>query len=65
MTKIAHFDGARVIVGVDTREDEHVVLAIAGLGVRPGEHRLRCTSAGASAIPVTSTASWTTSIEML
>ena len=46
MTKIAHLDDARVIVGVDTHKDEHVAVAIDGLGTRLGEHRLRATSVG-------------------
>ena len=48
MTTIAHFDGARVVVGVDTHKDEHVAVAIDGLGTRLGEHRLRATPAGYS-----------------
>ena len=46
MTTIAHFDGARVVVGVDTHKDEHVAVAIDGLGTRLGEHRLRVNSTG-------------------
>ena len=45
MTKIAHLDGARVIVGVNTHKDEHVAVAIDGLGTRLGEHRLRASPA--------------------
>ena len=46
MTKIAHFDAARVVVGVDTHKDEHVAVAINGLGTRLGECRHRTTPAG-------------------
>ncbi len=46
MTTIAHLDGARIVVGVDTHKDEHVAVAIDGLGTRLGEHRLRATSVG-------------------
>jgi len=46
VTKIAHLDGARVVVGVDTHKDEHVAVAVNGLGTRLGEHRLRATSVG-------------------
>jgi len=45
---IAHFDAARIVVGVDTHKDEHVAVAIDGLGTRLGEHRLRATPAGYS-----------------
>ena len=46
MTKIAYFDAARVVVGVDTHKDEHVAVAISGLGARLGEHGCRVTLAG-------------------
>ncbi len=46
MTTIAHLDGARVVVGVDTHKDEHVAVAVNGLGTRLGEHRLRSTPTG-------------------
>jgi len=46
VTKIAHFEPARVIVGVDTHKDEHVAVAIDQLGVRLGEHRIPTTPAG-------------------
>ena len=46
MITIAHLDGARVVVGVDTHKDEHVAVAIDGLGTRLGEHRLRSTPTG-------------------
>ncbi len=44
--KIAHFDAARVVVGVDTHKDEHVAVAINGLGTHLGEHNCRVTLAG-------------------
>ena len=46
MSKIAHFEAIRVVVGVDTHKDEHVAVAVDGLGVRLGEHRLRATTGG-------------------
>ncbi len=46
MTKIAHFEAKRVIVGVDTHKDEHVAVAIDGLGARLGEHRLSAATEG-------------------
>ncbi len=46
MTNIAHFDAARVVVGVDTHKDEHMAVAINGLGTRLGEYRLQATPAG-------------------
>ena len=46
MTTIAHFGSDRVVVGVDTHKDEHVAVAIDGLGARLGEHRLQATSDG-------------------
>lgn len=46
MTTIAHFGADRVVVGVDTHKDEHVAVAINGLGARLGEHRLKATSNG-------------------
>ena len=39
--KIAHFDAARIVVGVDTHKDEHVAVAINGLGTHLGEHSCR------------------------
>ena len=44
--KIVHFDAARVVVGVDTHKDEHVAVAINGLGTHLGEHSCRVTLAG-------------------
>jgi len=46
VTKIAHFEAARVVVGVDTHKDEHVAVAVDCLGARLGEHRLSTTTAG-------------------
>lgn len=46
MTTIAHSEGARVVVGVDTHKDEHVAVAVDRLGTRLGEHRLRVNSTG-------------------
>lgn len=46
LTKIAHFDAARVVVGVDTHKDEHVAVAINGLGTHLGEYRHRTTPVG-------------------
>jgi len=46
VTTIAHLGGVRAVVGVDTHKDEHVAVAIDGLGVRLGEHRLRARPAG-------------------
>lgn len=46
MTNIAQFDAARVVVGVDTHKDEHVAVAIDGLGAHLGEYRLPTTPAG-------------------
>ena len=46
MTNIAHFDATRIVVGVDTHKDEHVAVAINGLGARLGEYRHRTTPAG-------------------
>ena len=45
---IAHFDATRVVVGVDTHKDEHVAIAIDGLGARLGGYRCRATPAGYS-----------------
>lgn len=46
MTTIAHSDAGRVVVGVDTHKDEHVAVAIDGIGARLGEYRLRTTPGG-------------------
>ena len=46
MTTIAHSEGARVVIGVDTHKDEHVAVAVDRLGTRLGEHRLRVSPAG-------------------
>ncbi len=46
MSTIAHIEAKRVIVGVDTHKDEHVAVAIDGLGARLGEYRLGVTTAG-------------------
>ena len=37
---------AEVIIGVDTHKDQHVAVAIDGLGVRLGEKRVRVTTCG-------------------
>ena len=50
MTRIAHFEPVRVIVGVDTHKDEHVAVAIDQLGSRLGEHRIPTTLAGFGAL---------------
>ncbi len=44
VTRIAHFDGVWVVVGIDTHKDQHVAVAIDGLGTRLGKHRLRSTT---------------------
>ena len=46
MSTIAHNGAARVVVGIDTHKDEHVAVAVDGLGVRLGDHRLSTTIAG-------------------
>ncbi len=46
MSTIAHFEPAQVVVGVDTHQDEHVAVAIDGLGAYLGEHRISTTMAG-------------------
>ena len=46
MITIAHSEGARVVIGVDTHKDEHVAVAVDRLGTRLGEHRLRVNSTG-------------------
>ena len=46
LSTIAHNGAARVVVGIDTHKDEHVAVAVDGLGVRLGDHRLSTTTAG-------------------
>jgi transposase len=46
VTRIAHFEAARVIVGVDTHKDNHVAVAIDDLGGRLGEHWIPTTTTG-------------------
>ena len=46
MRTLAPNGAARVVVGIDTHKDEHVAVAVDGLGVRLGDHRLSTTTAG-------------------
>ncbi len=46
MTKIAHLDAVRVIVGVDTHKEAHVAVAVDSLGARLGEHQVQTTPVG-------------------
>ena len=46
MTNIAHFNALRIVVGVDTHKDEHVAVAVDGIGTRLSECRVQTTPAG-------------------
>ena len=46
MTNTAHFNVLRIVVGVDTHKDEHVAVAVDGLGIRLGECRVQTTPDG-------------------
>lgn len=46
MSTIAYNEPSRVIVGVDTHQDEHVAIAINGDGAYLGEYRIETTLAG-------------------
>ena len=46
VTNTAHVNGLRIVVGVDTHKDEHVAVAVDGIGIRLGECRVQTTPDG-------------------
>jgi len=46
VTNIAHFNALRIVVGVDTHKDEHVAVAVDGIGTRLDEYRVPTTPTG-------------------